>query len=76
MRQIAEKKGLAGRGISMIIAIESIVLCLVFTLMVYLISRNPINELNNYPPRIQERVKSLDEYKDKIPMKKNKSVFF
>ena len=60
----------------MIIAIESIVLCLVFTLMVYLISRNPINELNNYPPRIQERVKSLDEYKDKIPMKKNKSVFF
>ena len=56
----------------MIIAIESIVLCLVFTLIVYLMSRDPIKELYNYPPRIQERVKSLDEYKDKIPTKKNK----
>ena len=56
----------------MIIAIESIVLCLVFTLLVYLMSRDPINELYNYPPKIQERVKSLEEYKDNIPTKKNK----
>ena len=56
----------------MIIAIESIVLCLVFTLMVYFMSREPIKTLYNYPPKIQERVKSLDEYKDKIPMQKNK----
>ena len=56
----------------MVFAIESIVLCLVFTLLVYLMSRDPINELYNYPPRIQERVKSLDAYKDKIPTKKNK----
>ena len=56
----------------MIIVIESVVLCLVFTLMVYLMSREPIKSLYNYPPRIQERVKSLEEYKDRIPTQKNK----
>ena len=56
----------------MIIAVESIILCLVFTLMVYLLSREPIKSLYNYPPKIQERVKSLDEYRDKIPTQKNK----
>ena len=56
----------------MIIVIESVVLCLVFTLMVYFMSREPIKSLYNYPPKIQERVKSLPEYKDKIPTQKNK----
>ena len=56
----------------MIIAIESIILCLVFTLMVYLMSREPIKSLYNYPPNIQERVKSLEEYKDQIPTQKDK----
>ena len=56
----------------MIILIESIVLCALFTLMVYIMSREPIKTLYNYPPRIQERVKSLDEYKDKIPTQENK----
>ena len=56
----------------MIIAVESIVLCLVFTLMVYFISREPIKSLYNYPPKIQERVKSLEAYADQIPTQKNK----
>ena len=56
----------------MIIVIESIVLCLLFTLMVYFMSRDPIKTLYNYPPRIQERVKSLEQYKDRIPTEKNK----
>ena len=56
----------------MIIVIESVVLCLVFTLMVYLMSREPIKTLYNYPPKIQERVRTLPEYKDKIPTQKNK----
>ena len=56
----------------MIFIIESIVLCLIFTLMVFIISRDPIKSLYNYPPRIQERVKSMDEYKDQIPTQKNK----
>ena len=56
----------------MILVIESVILCVLFTVMVYIISRNPIKTLYNYPPKIQERVKSLEEYKDKIPTQKNK----
>ena len=56
----------------MIIVYESVVLCLIFTLMVYIMSREPIKTLYNYPPKIQERVKSLKEYEGKIPTKKNK----
>jgi len=56
----------------MIIVIECIVLCVLFTLMVYIMSRKPIATLYNYPPKIQERVKLMEEYKDKIPTTKNK----
>ena len=56
----------------MIIFIESIILCAAFTLAVFVISRKPINTVYNYPPKIQERVKSLDYYKDSIPTQKNK----
>ena len=56
----------------MILAIESVILCLVFTGMVYAMSRDPIKTLYNYPPAIQERVKSLPAYQDKIPTQKNK----
>ena len=56
----------------MTIIIESIVLCMTFTLMVFIMSREPIKTLYNYPPKIQERVKSLEEYKDKIPTNENK----
>lgn len=58
----------------MIIVIESIVLCVLFTVMVYIMSKNPIATLYNYPPKIQERVKSIPEYKDKIPTNKNKFI--
>ena len=56
----------------MILVIESAVLCLLFTFMVYLMSRDPMKTLYNYPPKIQERVRSLEEYKDKVPTRKNK----
>lgn len=58
----------------MIIAIESLILCLAFTLAVYLISRDPLKELYNYPPAIRERVSSMDEYKGRIPTRKNKLI--
>ena len=58
----------------MIIVIESAILCVLFTLMVFAISREPIKILYNYPLKIQERVKSLEEYKDKIPTQENKIV--
>ena len=48
----------------MVLLIESIILCVAFTLMVFVMSRKPINTLYNYPPNIQECVKTLDEYKD------------
>ena len=62
------------KGDVMIILIESVILCAIFTLMVFIMSRKPINTLYNYPPRIQERVKSLDEYKDSIPTQKNDHI--
>ena len=58
----------------MIFVIESVVLCLAFTGMVCLISRDPVKTLYNYPPKIQARVKSLPEYKGKLPTQKNKAV--
>ena len=58
----------------MIIVIESIILCALFTLVVFAISREPIKTLYNYPPKIQERVKLLDEYKEKIPTQENKVI--
>ena len=58
----------------MIIIYESIILCLLFTIMVYIISRNPIKTLYNYPPKIQERVKSLPEYQKEIPTQENKII--
>ena len=56
----------------MILVIESVVLCLLFTLMVYGMSREPIKQLYNYPPKIQERVRSLPGYEGKIPTQKNR----
>ena len=58
----------------MVILTESVILCLAFTLMVYIMSRKPIRTLYNYPPKIQERVRSLEEYRDQIPTEKNKVV--
>ena len=55
-----------------IIIIETIILGLLFTIIVYKMSRNPIKELYNYPPKIQERVKSLEQYKNDIPTQKKK----
>lgn len=56
----------------MSLAIESVIFCLLFTLMVYGMSRDPIKQLYNYPPKIRERVRSLPEYEGKIPTQKNK----
>lgn len=58
----------------MILLIECIICCAIFTGMVCILAQNPIASLYNYPPKIQERVKSLDEYKDKIPTTQNKYV--
>ena len=56
----------------MVLLIESVFLCALFTLMVYMMSREPIKTLYNYPQKIQERVRSLPEYQNLIPTQKNK----
>ena len=58
----------------MILVIEAIILCVMFSVMVYIMSQEPIKTLYNYPPKIQERVKSLEMYKGKIPTTQNKIV--
>ena len=45
----------------MILVIESVTLCAVFALMIRFLSKEPIKTLYNYPPNIQERVKTLGE---------------
>ena len=55
-----------------IIIIESIIFCILFTIMVFILSKNPLKTVYNYPPKIQERVKELEEYKDQIPTNNNK----
>ena len=39
--------------------IESIVACVVFTLFVFLMSRDPVKTIFNYPPAIIERCRQL-----------------
>jgi len=56
----------------MIIVIEIIVLCAIFTIFAFSLSINPIKTLYNYPPEIQKRVKELEEYKGQIPTAENK----
>ena len=58
----------------LILVIEAIVLCIMFSVMVYIMSQEPIKTLYDYPPKIQERVKSLEIYKDKIPTTQKKVV--
>lgn len=55
----------------MIIVIETIILCILFTIMVYIMSKNPIKTLYNYPPKVIQKVKSMKEYQNKIPTTKN-----
>lgn len=55
----------------MIIIIETIILCTLFTVMVYIMSKDPIKTLYNYPPKVIEKVKSMKEYQDKIPTTNN-----
>ena len=56
----------------MVLVMEVIVLCIIFSVMVYIMSQDPLKTLYNYPPKIQERVKSLEMYKDKIPTTQKK----
>ena len=47
--------------------VEELILCAVFALMVYLMSRDPLKALYNWPPKIRKRAKSLPADRDRIP---------
>ena len=57
---------------SSFLIIESLILCIIFTMFIYYLSKDPIKTLYNYPPNIQEKVRSLKKYKNKVPNKKDK----
>jgi len=39
----------------MLIILECLILCGLFTLMVYIMSKNPIATLHNYPPKFKKK---------------------
>jgi hypothetical protein len=47
--------------------LQSIALCLIFTLMLVIgIRRDPLNSIMSYPPAVRERVASLPQYRDRL----------
>ena len=59
----------------MILIIESILLCGLFTLMIIpRLYRNPIDLIMSYPTKIRKRVEELPEYKDVIKTKEKKQT--
>jgi len=41
------------------ILIESIIACILFTLVIFIMMKNPINMIHDYPPAIQNKAKEL-----------------
>lgn len=54
------------------LALQSAAVCLLFTLFLIPGIKDPVRFLFNYPPAIQERVKSLKEYEGRIPTQQRK----
>ena len=56
----------------MILFIECIVGCLLFTLIILPAQyKDPIKMIMSYPPKIRKRVEELPQYKDSIKKTKN-----
>lgn len=53
----------------MVLFIQSVIFCLLFTLAIAIqyFKNDPVKGLYNYPPKIQERVKSMEEYRERVP---------
>ncbi len=59
----------------MILLIECVVLCIVFTLIILPAQyRNPIKMIMSYPPNVIKRVEGLPQYKDVIKQEEKKHV--
>ncbi|MDR1563621.1 MAG: hypothetical protein LBS74_01535 [Oscillospiraceae bacterium] len=59
----------------MLLLIECLLACAVFTLIIVPAQiRNPISQIVSYPPEIQERVRSLPQYKDIVLKASKKNI--
>jgi hypothetical protein len=59
----------------MILAIECIVLCIIFTLIIIpSLYKNPVSQIISYPTAIRKRVESLPEYKNSIKIIEQKHI--
>lgn len=59
----------------MIFLFESIVICIMFTIIVMVpVYKNPISMIASYPPEIRARVESLPQYKDSIKKKEKSHI--
>ncbi len=59
----------------MILAIECVILCMLFTLAVLPAQyKDPINMTMSYPPEIRKRVESLPQYKDNIKKRERSHI--
>lgn len=59
----------------MILFIQCIVLCGIFTVLILLPQfKNPLSQIMSYPPAIRDRVASLPEYKDIMRTTKKKNI--
>lgn len=60
----------------MILLIECIIICIVFSLMIFIpLYKNPIGQIMSYPVEIRKRVESLPQYKDSIKSKEKKHLW-
>lgn len=59
----------------MLLALEAVVLCVIFTLIILPPQlKNPLTQIMSYPPAIRRRVEELPQYKDVIEQTKQKNV--
>lgn len=56
----------------MIFVIESIVVCVIFTVMILSSMKNPLNQIYSYPPNIVKRVAELGLIEDTNPQVSNR----
>ncbi len=59
----------------MILAIQCIILCTIFTVIIIpSLYKNPISHIMSYPPAIRKRVESLPQYADIIKKQENRHM--
>ena len=59
----------------MALIIQSIVLCIIFTLLILPpLFKDPLSQILSYPPAIQKRVASLPQYKDSLQTTKSRNL--